>query len=147
MPALLAPPPFGHSLLDGRRSPYAHVPTVPVAPSHTAPKPSEPSEPAETPEPAEPTEPVVTVEPVVRALRSKAAEVADAELGRLASRAPGLDASARDEVRRAIQRVVDAFLHEPITRVTRHADSPLGETYADALIELFSLDRTAWSPR
>jgi hypothetical protein len=141
MPALLAPPPIGHSLLDGRRSPYAHVPTVPVAPSHTAPEPSEAPETLETPEP------VVAVEPVVRALRSKAEEVADAELGRLASRAPGLDASARDEVRRAIQRVVDAFLHEPIARVTRHADSPLGETYADALIELFSLDRAAWSPR
>ena len=144
MPALLAPPPIGHSLLDGRRSPYAHVPTVPVAPSHTAP---EPSEPPETPETLDTPEPVVAVEPVVRALRSKAEEVADAELGRLASRAPGLDASARDEVRRAIQRVVDAFLHEPIARVTRHADSPLGETYADALIELFSLDRAAWSPR
>ncbi|GGO80328.1 hypothetical protein [Nonomuraea cavernae] len=80
------------------------------------------------------------VAPVVTALRRKAAAVADAELGRLASRAPGLDDSARDEVRDTVQRVVEAFLDGPITRVTRHADSPLGDRYADALRTLFALE-------
>jgi glutamyl-tRNA reductase len=74
--------------------------------------------------------------PVVQALRRKADAVAEAELGRLASRAPGLDDSARAEVRAAVRRVVDAFLDAPISRVTGHAD---GERYAEALRELFSL--------
>ncbi|MDR8410862.1 hypothetical protein MTP10_19260 [Nonomuraea sp. 3-1Str] len=77
---------------------------------------------------------------VAVALRSKASAVADAELGRLASRAPGLDASARDEVRDAVQRVVDAFLEGPLPRLTRHSGSPSGERYADALRTLFGLD-------
>ncbi|MEU8244955.1 hypothetical protein [Nonomuraea sp. NPDC048916] len=81
--------------------------------------------------------------PVVTALRRKAEAVADAELGRLASRAPGLDDSARDEVRNTVQRVVEAFLDGPITRVTRNADSPLGDRYADALRTLFALEGQA----
>ncbi|MEU4226093.1 hypothetical protein AB0F17_17490 [Nonomuraea sp. NPDC026600] len=89
--------------------------------------------------------PVPHTVPVVQALKRKAAAVADAELGRLASRAPGLDAAARAEVKDAVQRVVDAFLREPISRVTSHADSPLGESYADALCELFSLELPAFS--
>lgn len=84
--------------------------------------------------------------PVVQALKRKANAVADAELGRLASRAPSLDAAARAEIRDAVQRVVDAFLYEPINRVTSYADSPLGESYADALRELFSLELPAFGP-
>ncbi|MBN6055383.1 hypothetical protein JYK22_25835, partial [Nonomuraea sp. RK-328] len=82
---------------------------------------------------------------VAVALRTKASAVADAELGRLASRAPVLDSSARDEVRDAVQRVVDAFLEGPLTRLTCHSGSPLGERYAEALRTLFGLDvgRTA----
>ncbi|GAA2304927.1 hypothetical protein GCM10010149_63300 [Nonomuraea roseoviolacea subsp. roseoviolacea] len=82
---------------------------------------------------------------VAVALRTKASAVADAELGRLASRAPELDPSAREEVRDAVQRVVDAFLEGPLTSLTRHSGSPLGERYADALRTLFGLDagRTA----
>ncbi|MEV0197490.1 hypothetical protein [Nonomuraea sp. NPDC050691] len=82
---------------------------------------------------------------VAVALRTKASAVADAELDRLASRAPELDSSARDEVRDAVQRVVDAFLEGPLTRLTSHSGSPLGERYADALRALFGLDagRTA----
>ncbi|MEU7744496.1 hypothetical protein [Nonomuraea sp. NPDC049158] len=93
-----------------------------------------------------PTVPVPPTVPVVQALKRKAAAVADAELGRLASRAPSLDAAARAEIRDAVQRVVDAFLYEPISRVTSYADSPLGESYADALRELFSLELPAFGP-
>ncbi|MEV0345464.1 hypothetical protein AB0H88_06845 [Nonomuraea sp. NPDC050680] len=93
-----------------------------------------------------PTVPVPPTVPVVQALKRKAAAVADAELGRLTSRAPGLDAAARAEIRDAVQRVVDAFLYEPINRVTSYAGSPLGETYADALRELFSLELPAFGP-
>ncbi|MCA2219960.1 hypothetical protein [Nonomuraea aurantiaca] len=92
------------------------------------------------------TVPVPPTVPVVQALKRKAAAVTDAELGRLASRAPGLDAAARAEIRDAVQRVVDAFLCEPINRVTSYAGSPLGESYADALRELFSLELPAFGP-
>jgi glutamyl-tRNA reductase len=81
----------------------------------------------------------VQPESVVRALQRKADAVAEAELGRLASRAPTLDASTRKEVSEAVHRVVETFLKDAITRVTNHADSPLGDSYADALRELFSL--------
>ncbi|MEV6155817.1 hypothetical protein AB0L53_36300 [Nonomuraea sp. NPDC052129] len=90
--------------------------------------------------------PVPPTVPVVQALKHKANAVADAELGRLASRAPSLDAAARAEIRDAVQRVVDAFLYEPINRVTSYADSPLGESYADALRELFSLELPTFGP-
>ncbi|MER6946150.1 hypothetical protein ABT294_19165 [Nonomuraea sp. NPDC000554] len=79
--------------------------------------------------------------PVVLALRRKAAAVAEAELKRLASRAPDLDARSRAEVRRSIHRVVEGFLREPIVRVTTSAGSPLGDRYVDAMCELFGLER------
>jgi glutamyl-tRNA reductase len=83
---------------------------------------------------------------VVIAPRRRADAVADAELGRLAARAPALDDAARDEVRLAIQRVVDAFLAPPITRLTSNAGSSLGESYADAVRALFALDGQAVPP-
>lgn len=83
---------------------------------------------------------VARVTPTVVALRSKAADVVEAELGRLAARLPGLDGRAREEVAQAIRRVVDKLLHEPTVRVKQLADSPAGDHYAEALRELFNLD-------
>ncbi|MFD0890438.1 glutamyl-tRNA reductase, partial [Streptosporangium algeriense] len=78
--------------------------------------------------------------PTVVALRSKAADVVEAELGRLASRVPGLDGRVRDEVAQTVRRVVDKLLHEPTVRVKQLAESPAGDHYAEALRELFNLD-------
>ncbi|MEU9834286.1 glutamyl-tRNA reductase [Streptosporangium sp. NPDC048047] len=80
------------------------------------------------------------VTPTVVALRSKAADVVEAELGRLVSRLPELDGRARDEVTQTIRRVVDKLLHEPTVRVKQLAQSPAGDHYAEALRELFNLD-------
>ncbi|NUT43036.1 MAG: glutamyl-tRNA reductase [Thermoactinospora sp.] len=80
------------------------------------------------------------VTPTVVALRSKAAEVVEAELGRLMMRMPDLDGKARDEVAQTVRRVVDKLLHEPTVRVKRLATSPAGDHYAEALRELFDLD-------
>ena len=55
--------------------------------------------------------------PTVSALRSQAAEVVDAELLRLSTRLPDLDARARAEIARTVHRVVDKLLHEPTVRV------------------------------
>lgn len=80
------------------------------------------------------------VTPTVVALRSKAAGVVEAELGRLLMRVPDLDGKLRAEVTQTVQRVVDKLLHEPTVRVKQLATSPAGDHYAEALRELFDLD-------
>jgi glutamyl-tRNA reductase len=79
------------------------------------------------------------VAPTVSALRSQAAEVVDAELLRLSTRLPDLDARARAEIARTVRRVVDKLLHEPTVRVKELAASPGGTDYAGALRALFGL--------
>ena len=79
------------------------------------------------------------VAPAISALRSQAAEVVDAELLRLSGRLPDLDARARAEVARTVNRVVDKLLHEPTVRVKSLASEPGGTDYADALRALFGL--------
>ena len=80
------------------------------------------------------------VAPTVVALRAKAAEVVDAELARLASRLVDLDPRTRDEVARALHRVVDKLLHAPTVRVKELAGSPGADSYEAALRVLFDLD-------
>ena len=79
------------------------------------------------------------VAPTVSALRSQAAEVVDAELLRLSTRLPDLDAKARSEIARTVRRVVDKLLHEPTVRVKELASAPGGVDYAGALRTLFGL--------
>ena len=83
------------------------------------------------------------VTPTVTALRQRAADVVEAELLRLENRLPGLDLSQRDEVARTVRRVVDKLLHAPTVRVKQLASAPGGDSYAEALRELFELDPTA----
>ncbi|HET7309935.1 MAG TPA: glutamyl-tRNA reductase [Mycobacteriales bacterium] len=83
------------------------------------------------------------VAPTVVALRTRAQQVVDAELTRIEARLPGLDERTRGEIRTAITRVVDKLLHTPTVRVKELAESPGGDSYADALRELFALDPAA----
>jgi len=83
------------------------------------------------------------VAPTVVALRTRAQQVVDAELSRLQSRLPELDERVRQEVAAAVERVVDKLLHTPTVRVKELAESPGGDSYADALRELFALDPAA----
>jgi glutamyl-tRNA reductase len=83
------------------------------------------------------------VTPTVTALRQRAAEVVEAELLRLDNRLPGLEAAHRDEVARTVRRVVDKLLHAPTVRIKQLASAPGGDSYAEALRELFELDQTA----
>jgi glutamyl-tRNA reductase len=80
------------------------------------------------------------VTPTVTALRQRAADVVEAELLRLDNRLPELDSTHRDEVARTVRRVVDKLLHAPTVRVKQLASAPGGDTYAEALRELFELD-------
>ncbi|GAB4589388.1 glutamyl-tRNA reductase [Nocardia sp. IFM 10818] len=79
------------------------------------------------------------VTPTVAALRQMAADVVEAEMLRLDSRLPGLDAGQRDEVAKTVRRVVDKLLHAPTVRVKQLASTPGGDSYAEALRELFEL--------
>jgi glutamyl-tRNA reductase len=83
------------------------------------------------------------VTPTVTALRRRAAEVVDAELLRLDGRLPGLEADVRGEVAKTVRRVVDKLLHTPTVQVKKLAQSPGGDSYAEALRELFELDPLA----
>ncbi|MGV9798310.1 glutamyl-tRNA reductase [Mycobacterium sp. NPDC003449] len=83
------------------------------------------------------------VTPTVTALRQRAADVVEAELLRLDNRLPGLDSAHRDEVAKTVRRVVDKLLHAPTVRVKQLAGAPGGDSYAEALRELFELDPQA----
>jgi glutamyl-tRNA reductase len=83
------------------------------------------------------------VAPTVIALRTMADDVVAAEMLRLAGRLPDLDPRAREEITRAVRRVVDKLLHGPTVRVKELAGGPDGHAYAAALRELFDLDRNA----
>ncbi|WP_197378301.1 glutamyl-tRNA reductase [Mycolicibacterium mengxianglii] len=83
------------------------------------------------------------VTPTVTALRQRAADVVEAELLRLDNRLPGLDTAHRHEVANTVRRVVDKLLHAPTVRVKQLASAPGGDSYAEALRELFELDPTA----
>jgi glutamyl-tRNA reductase len=83
------------------------------------------------------------VTPTVTALRQRAADVVEAELLRLDNRLPGLESAHREEVARTVRRVVDKLLHAPTVRIKQLASAPGGDSYAEALRELFELDQTA----
>ncbi len=83
------------------------------------------------------------VAPTVTALRRRAAQVAEAELARLDARLPGLDERERAEVAATVRRVVGTLLHTPTVRVKELAEAPAAASYAEALRELFGLDRAA----
>ena len=83
------------------------------------------------------------VAPTVAALRSRAAQVAEAELARLDARLPELDEHIRAELAATVRRVVGTLLHTPTVRVKELAEAPAAGSYAEALRELFGLDRAA----
>lgn len=83
------------------------------------------------------------VEPVVVALRSRADEVVDSELGKLRLRMPGLTDEQFAEIARSMRRVVSTLLHTPTVRMKEFAVDPGGDRYAAALHALFDLDPAA----
>ncbi|MGA8545313.1 MAG: glutamyl-tRNA reductase [Mycobacterium sp.] len=86
---------------------------------------------------------MAAVTPTVTALRQHAADVMEAELLCLERRLPALDSVQREQVARAVRRVVDKLLHTPTVRVKQLASTPGGDSYAEALRELFELDPQA----
>ncbi|HVY09220.1 MAG TPA: glutamyl-tRNA reductase [Mycobacteriales bacterium] len=83
------------------------------------------------------------VAPTVVALRERAQQVVDAEMGRLLGRLRDADERTVRELRQAVERVVDKLLHAPTVRVKELAEAPGGDSYADVLRELFALNPSA----
>jgi glutamyl-tRNA reductase len=83
------------------------------------------------------------VAPTVVALRERAQQVVDAEMGRLLGRLPEADERTVRELRQTVERVVDKLLHAPTVRVKELAEEPGGDSYADVLRELFALNPSA----
>lgn len=83
------------------------------------------------------------VEPVVVALRTRAEEVVEQELGKLRLRTPGLSEEQFGEIARSMRRVVATLLHTPTVRMKEFAVDPGGDRYAAALHALFDLDPAA----
>ncbi len=84
-----------------------------------------------------------SVTPTVVALRSMATGVVEAEMERLSSRLPELDAATRAEVLHTVRRVADKLLHEPTVRIKELVNDAGAVSYAAALAELFALDPDA----
>jgi glutamyl-tRNA reductase len=61
----------------------------------------------------------------------------------MSGRLPDLDPQIRNELAHTVRRVVDKLLHTPTVRVKQLAEAPGGDTYAEALRELFELDPQA----
>ncbi|HTR70964.1 MAG TPA: glutamyl-tRNA reductase [Mycobacteriales bacterium] len=83
------------------------------------------------------------VAPTVVALRERAQQVVDSEVSRFVGRVPAADEDMIREVRVTVERVVDKLLHAPTVRVKELAGAPGGDSYAEALRELFALDPSA----
>ncbi|MGO1948198.1 MAG: glutamyl-tRNA reductase [Mycobacteriaceae bacterium] len=82
---------------------------------------------------------VQSVVPTVKALRRRAADVVDDELGQLIRRTPGISDDDRAEVARTVRRVVDKLLHTPTVQVKKLSSQDGAVNYAEALATLFNL--------
>ena len=77
--------------------------------------------------------------PAVAALRRRAADVVECELGRLQQKAPDLTDEQIGDVSQALKRVVDKLLHEPTVRAKKLAANSGTVSHETALQELFGL--------
>ncbi|AGP31666.1 glutamyl-tRNA reductase [Corynebacterium terpenotabidum] len=82
---------------------------------------------------------VQAVVPTVKALRQRASDVIDDELGQLIRRTPGMSDQERAEVVRTVRRVVDKILHTPTVQVKKLSSEGGSVNYAEALAVLFNL--------
>lgn len=79
------------------------------------------------------------VVPAVSALRQRAADLVDCEIGRLQHKAPELSDAQLAEVSHSLKRVVDKLLHEPTVRAKKLAANPGTVSHERALQVLFGL--------
>ncbi|MGO0576547.1 glutamyl-tRNA reductase [Ornithinimicrobium panacihumi] len=78
--------------------------------------------------------------PTIAALRTRSAQVVEAELTRLDQRLPDLLPQEREEVRQTLRRVVDKVLHTPVVRAKQGSTEIRAGDLGEAFRELFDLD-------
>ncbi|MDQ3735322.1 MAG: glutamyl-tRNA reductase [Actinomycetota bacterium] len=81
--------------------------------------------------------------PLISALRSRAKDVVDSELRRVAGRLPTLDPTQLDAVENALRRVADKLLHQPTVRMKELVAGPSGASYTPVLRALLGMDADA----
>ena len=79
------------------------------------------------------------VAPLVSQLRSRGAEIADAELDRFAAKLAHLEPAERDAVEAMAKGIVNKLLHEPTVRLKDAAGHARGDRLAESLRDLFDL--------
>jgi glutamyl-tRNA reductase len=77
--------------------------------------------------------------PVIAAMHAQIRQLADAELGRLHARLPGLSEEQRAETAATVHRILRKVLHRPTVRAKEFSTGPDGPVYLDALRQLFDL--------
>jgi glutamyl-tRNA reductase len=77
--------------------------------------------------------------PVIAAMHAQIRQLADAELGRLHDRLPGLSDQERAETAATVHRILRKVLHQPTVRAREFSSGPNGPVYLDALRQLFDL--------
>ena len=77
--------------------------------------------------------------PVIRQLRQEWEKPKDEELRRLLNKLPELDDHARDEIRRAFDRLLNKLLHPPLESLRVESRHGIPATLLDALARLFQL--------
>ena len=77
--------------------------------------------------------------PVIERLRAGWTETGESELDRLFRRLPGLDETARAEIRQSFQRYAAKLLHSPLTSLRNESHSGPPHGLLDALRRLFDL--------
>ena len=76
---------------------------------------------------------------MVSQLRSRGAEIADAELDRFAAKLAHLEPAERDAVEAMAKGIVNKLLHEPTVRLKDAAGHARGDRLAESLRDLFDL--------
>ena len=81
------------------------------------------------------------IAPTIRSLRETAAGIQRAELERLLRRLPNIDVAAREEITRAMERVVNKILHPPLESLRQDDAQGTGKplNLIDAVRRLFQL--------
>lgn len=79
------------------------------------------------------------VAPLVSQLRSRGAEIADAELDRFAAKLAHLEPAERDAVEAMAKGIVNKLLHEPTVRLKDATGHARGDRLAESLRDLFDL--------
>ena len=80
------------------------------------------------------------VAPAVSALRKHAADLVSCELARLDNKRPEFDEGQREDISRALKRVVDKLLHQPMVAAKELAATSGTVSHENALQQLFGLE-------